>query len=310
MDRLDRTRKQARRKALIKLLLLLFIALLVAGFLYFISHSVLSAVNRVRPDIQTVQPYCIEDAITAQAIVLRNEDTIYAPCEGEFENLVREGEKVKRGTELGYFLSSNGKESFKADQAGLFSCRTDGLEKLFSELVLSELGKESFAYKAKQQVGDENRYYKGQAVCKIVDNFSPIKLLLCFPADAIDLKLEDTRLVDINYQQKLLGKASIIESKYESGELFLMLEMDDFKQELLSERYIELEIVFGRYEGYIVPQKALVENDEEKGVYCVKGENIYFKPIKVVKLEQENVLIEGLDKNDMLVLNPEQANIK
>jgi hypothetical protein len=73
---------------------------------------------------------------------------------------------------------------------------------------------------------------------------------------------------------------------------------------LLAKRYIDCKCLFNLQNGYLLPQKAVVTKDSTKGIYCVKGQDVYFKPIKVLKQQNKMLLVEGLEANDMVVARP------
>lgn len=85
----------------------------------------------------------------------------------------------------------------------------------------------------------------------------------------------------------------------------MLLELPAFCPELMGQRYIKVKLVFDSQSGIVIPEKALVNKGSEKGIYCIKEEQVYFKAVKVLKSRNHEAVIDGMEVNDILVSNPE-----
>jgi putative membrane fusion protein len=277
--------------------------LLALGIIYQLSVNAHVAIGKISRNIEVVKYGCLEDKLVGKAIVINREEPVLAQTEGRFENMVKENEKVSKGALLGYFTDAQGKTPLQAQLSGIFVSHPDGLEEIFSAMSLQEVTPEIFAYKISPTTA-EQPIETGQAIFKIVDSLQPTRLLMQFPLTKVDFEVQDQQSVKILLAGKDLGKAVVTGIKQDSENLFIELECSCFQEELLSQRYVELEVVFNSYSGYLIPDKAIVESEGKKGIYCSNGEDITFKPVKIIKTKDDIVVVEGLNKNDLLVNNP------
>lgn len=302
-SRKARLKRRMIQKSVLKLVLLSCLALLTLGFLYQLGLNTYSTVAKLNWDIRVAEYGHIEDKLLGKAIVLNKEELTSAQFEGRFENLVKEREKTRKGSLLGYYISSRGQTPLRAPISGIFMRRTDGLEEVFREINLQAVSPEIFQYKT-SSVAEDKPIQAGQAVYKIVNNLEPTCLLVHFPLDDIDFDIVAKQQVTVMLAGKDLGKATIKDIKKDFGEMLMILELSGFREELLNQRYVEVDLVFDSCSGYLIPKKALVERDGKKGVYCTKDEDITFKPVEIIKVKADKAVVEGLNKNDLLVINP------
>lgn len=298
-----RLERRAKQRSIIRLVLYFGAAIVVIGILYQFGINARSAISGISRDIEVVQYGCLENKLVGKAIVINREELVLAQTQGRFENMVKDKEKVSKGSLLGYFVDAQGKNPLRAQLSGIFINRTDGLEERFRTMSLQEVTPEVFSYKT-SSVAVDRSIETGQALFKIVDSLQPTRLLMQFPLDKADFEVRDRQSVKILLSGKELGNALVAGMKQDSENLFIMFECSSFEEELLSQRYVELEVLFDSYSGYIIPAKALVESEGKKGIYCSNGEDINFKAVKIITAKDDIVVVEGLNKNDLLVKNP------
>jgi len=301
--RMARIERRDKRMSIIRVALLLLITLIAVGFVYKLGTSAIIAINKLGRDIRLVEYGTIEDKLDGKAIVLNQEKVTLAQYEGHFENLVMENAKIGKGTLLGYYANAQGKVSLRAAEAGVFVRHTDGLEEVFSNIDLQAVTPEVYEYKI-TRVSEDQLIQPGQPIYKIVDNLAPPQLLVRFPLDDIDFEIKDQSKVKVLLQDNELGKAAIVAMKQDFGELIMLLELESFSDAIINQRYIEVAAVFDSATGFLIPKKALVDNDGKKGIYCSIGEFTRFKPVEVIKTKDDIVIVKGLDRNDFIVTNP------
>ena len=298
-----RLERQVKQKSLIRFALLAAVALLALGIMYQLTVNAHAAISRIVRDIELVEYGCLEDKLVGRAIVINHEEMVLAQNEGRFENMVKEGEKVSKGALLGYYVDAQGKSALRAQLSGIYVSQTDGLEETFRTMSLQEVTSEVFNYKTSRAAGDRP-IAAGQAIYKIVDSLQVTRLLIQFPGDKADFEISDQQTAKVLLAGKDLGKAVVTAIKQDSENIFVIMDCSSFREELLGQRYVELEVVFNSYSGYLIPEKALVEREGKKGIYCSNGEDITFKPVKIIKIKDDIVVVEGLNINDLLVKNP------
>jgi putative membrane fusion protein len=304
-NRKARLKRKILKRSALKIVLLSCLALLIMGFIYQLGHNTYSIIVKLNRNIKVAEYGHMEDKISGEAIVLYKEELASAQFEGRFENMVKDREKTRKGTLLGYYISSRGQTPLRAPISGIFMRRTDGLEEVFREINLQAVSPEIFNYQT-SIVAEDKPIQPGQPVYKIVNNLEPIRLLVHFPIENLDFDIVEKQQVKVFLVGKDLGRATVKELKTDFGEMLMILEFNDFQEQLLNQRYIKIELVFDSRSGYLVPEKALVEKEGKKGIYCTKDEDIIFKPVDIIKIKDGKAVVEGLNKNDMVVINPPQ----
>ncbi len=306
ISRKSRIERQRVRKSAIKIVLLSCLAIIILGFIYKLGQGAYSTISKLNRDIKIAESGIIEDRVPGEAIVLNQEEIAAAEYAGRFENLVKDQEKISKGRLLGYYISARGQASLHAPISGVFIRRTDGLEEVFREINLQAASPEIFKYQTRV-ILDDKPIQAGQIIYKIVNNLEPTRLLFHSPLERLDFDIVLNQQANVIVDGKDLGKATVKEMKQDFGEILMILEFGEFKEELLDQRYTRVDLLFDSHTGYLVPEKALVESDGQKGIYCVDREDLTFKPVNVLKSKKGKLVVEGLRSQDMLLLNPAES---
>lgn len=69
-------------------------------------------------------------------------------------------------------------------------------------------------------------------------------------------------------------------------------------------RWTEARLSFQRREGVIVPYSALVERENETGVFINSGGTVRFFPVTVIRRQDDRVMVEGIDAFSMVITRP------
>ncbi|MEA4927015.1 MAG: HlyD family efflux transporter periplasmic adaptor subunit [Syntrophomonadaceae bacterium] len=304
--RMARLERRDKRMSFMRVALLLGLAVLVLGMLYRLGTGAVSALSRLHRNVEVARFGTLEDKLTGPAIVINKENVVPATADGHFDNMVKEQEKISKGILLGYLVTSQSQVPLRAQESGTFMRQIDGLEDVMQNIDLQSVTPEVFKYKPTPVKADQAAV-AGQPLYKIVDSLEPNQLLLHFPLKDVDFEVEPQQQVKIRWGGRELENAVITDMKQDFGELLLMIRFKGFQEELLAQRFIEVEAVFNSYSGYMIPEKALVGSGGEKGIYCSNGEDISFKPVKILKTKDDICIVEGLQQNEMYVTNPPQS---
>lgn len=303
--RKDRIEKQGKRKGMMRFALLALATLLVMGILYQIGTNMQRAIVRFNRDIKVVEYGTLEDRFGGPAVIMNREILLTSAENGRFENMVKEKEKVARGALLGYIISDQGRTPVRAANSGIFMRQTDGLEETFSEFDIQAVNGDTFTLKTYSGANDALQVIPaGTAFGKIVDSLQPTRILVKLPGEEFNLELKTRHQVKLFQGEISLGKAYVLETKRDPDASYVLLELDRFSEDLLGQRNTEIEVVFNSYSGYLVADKAVVEKSGKKGIYCANGEEIYFKPIELIKIKDGLAVVDGLEVNDIVVNNP------
>ena len=302
-DRMQRLEQRDRMYSTIKVVLVVLAAAAVLGIGYRIGCQTMVAINDWNQEIEVVGYGTLEERVSAEAVVLNQEQIFLAREAGRFENLVKEKEKVGKGTLLGYFITNEGKSALRAPQAGIFVRGTDGLEEIFTHIDLAAVTPEVFQYKPAPAFLDKP-VQTGQPIYKIIDSLVATRLLLSVPAAKLEAAVQPGDKVDILYEGQSWGPGRVAEMKQEAGDVMLLVQLDHFSDQTINKRFVKVEMVLDTHTGFLVPAEAIIEKDWEKGVYCAVGSSTKFKPVEIIKQKNDTVLVRGLDKNDFIVTNP------
>lgn len=302
MKRKDQRRKQT---IAVKILIVLIIGFLSTGLIYKVGQNLYTVLSKNRIKTADIKYGSLEDLYQGQGLVLRSEKTIQAPANGRFENYAGEQEKVRRLDLLGYYITISGKTAIRTSASGIFTRRVDGLESALQNVNLQSVGPEVFKYQPlSADPGDEIK--AGQPFCKIINNLIPSQLLLCIPLENEKISVEKDQIVQLKVDGEALGDFTVLDCKRDFNSLLILVEADQFREELLNKRCIEVEMAVDANSGYLVPEKSVINRGKEKGIYCIKSEEeIIFKPVKVLKIKNDIAVIEGLNPTDIIIVNPE-----
>lgn len=301
--RQNRFYRREKTRLIIKWLIIALFIISVIFIVKQIYHRTMESLARHNREIIETRMGYIEKTSQAEAIILNDEKTYYAPCEGYFENTVKEGERVRVGSQAGYFIPANGERIVvQVPDTGIFTRKTDGLEGLFENPALIKPGAEIFEYKIKDNSRKEY-YYKNDPVFKMVNNMKPADMLVRLSGQpTVGIRPNDK--VTLRYKNNDLGEALINSVQYANNSCYLYLKCQEYQEFLINQRKIKLTVVFDRKEGIVIPASALQSKNGEKGVFCIKGEDTYFQPVKVMTRQNDKILVEGLATNEMVVTNP------
>lgn len=188
-----------------------------------------------------------------------------------------------------------------AQTAGLLSTQIDGLENLER---FPYLDREAYERQcpAETLVAAGTYVEEGQPILKIVNNWvwhfcalvpeelaGREKVWLTFsfaPGEAVEAVLEEVR-TDLG--PEMTGVTYRLEHQ-----------LDSFEQN----RWAGATAVYQRYQGVLVPAQALC-HDPETGLLVDEGGIATFYPVEVIKIQQEQVLVEGLPPYSRVITRPD-----
>jgi len=83
-----------------------------------------------------------------------------------------------------------------------------------------------------------------------------------------------------------------------------MLSLPGYYEPFLKERKIEVECITHQYTGIFVPEKALIENDGEYGIYVIQKDKIKYQAIDVAVIIDGKAVVSGIEEGDLVVTTP------
>lgn len=305
----------SKQKGLQKSLMFLFLAA-------FFSWLGISFVNNMLVpqliDLENPRYGIIQDRLECKGTLIYSEKVIKAPQRGKIKFLIDQGERVRLGTQVAQVTAatietSTGEKIFtvKAPLTGLVTYHIDGLEQVLTPKSLNELELtkvEKLKGTAKESAQGEE-VEKGQIIGKIIDNLESVYIYAQLEKGAIDPKyLEIGKFVQLQMGKNTeLDFWKVIEVKLSKEADLLILENRRFQEPFLNNREVAFGIVKTRFEGYIIPEKALVKKGKEPGVYIKHKNTLRWRPVEVVGSIDGNLAIKGLAPETQFVTNPSLA---
>lgn len=257
----------------------------------------------------------IQDRLECMGTLIYTEKVITAPQGGKIKFLIDQGERVRLGTQVAQITAatietSSGEKVFsvKAPMTGLINYRIDGLEKVLTPGSLNELELakvEKLKGTVKEYASGEE-VNKGQVIGKIIDNLESIYIYAQLKKGALEphfleigkfVQLQMGNDADLNYWK-------VIDVKPAKEADLIILENRRFQEKFFTNREISFGIVKTQYEGYIIPEKALVKKGQETGVYIKHKETLRWRPVEVIGTIDGNLAIKGLAPETQFVTNP------
>ncbi len=190
------------------------------------------------------------------------------------------------------------KEKIDASSTGYFVSYADGYEVL--------LNKEKCVNLSKQQIldiieGNDSVAKPPNSAGKLLKDYS-CKILM-----VID---NDERVVQGLYLKAMLSASKETYNVYVDsvkdtgdGQSIVILSCDSLDEALVSERVQRIELVFDDYTGLKVPREAIRFNEnKDKGVYVILGQDVQFKKIDIVYEGEDYVLSKNTSNEDYLLL--------
>jgi len=127
------------------------------------------------------------------------------------------------------------------------------------------------------------------------------------PQDKVqDLDVDDyARLRFYDLSAELVKAKILYISPVEDEQCTIILEVNRHVESLLKRRFVNLDFVKNRYEGYRVSVKALRSRNNENGIYVLRDEVMKFIPVTILYNTQDVAIVESADDSTPLRLYDE-----
>lgn len=192
---------------------------------------------------------------------------------------------------------------YKAEDAGIISYKVDGLEEVYNDENIEKIDYQLVMDNQKStSLGQRNSVKMGDPLYKIIDNFS---YAMAIPVE--DSKVLKTygkdKTVDllINSKISLKGRVSRVNRTNESKGV-LIVALNDKLSELGYDRVQSVSLIESRSECFVIPTKAIVEVDNQTGVYILELNGLVkFRPVEILSQNEIDTTIS---------IGDEKGNIK
>lgn len=270
-----------------------------------IVTSIVSSFKDLLIRTEVVRPAWAEKKVPATAWVVRKEKTIVAPISGVVKPLINDGERVRVGDKIAVVeggLDSRGNPlhlNIMVDSSGYICFHPDGLEKILTPGNLDKIVPDQLLNRT-LEVKPVAKVNSGQPFAKIIDNLSPLFLYIPRDEEGQPTVAPAQQLWYRVSGQDRLEEAEVVTVTPKA----VVLKLSRWNSQLQETRKAEVELVYSRIYGILVPRSAIVEKDMAKGIYVVHEGKVKWKSIKVIADWGEELIIDGLEPGTRIILNP------
>jgi putative membrane fusion protein len=246
----------------------------------------------------------LENMITVHGLIVRNEHPVAAPVTGTVDWLVKDGERLAVNIPVARINAGDGTVyTVLTPLAGVVVRQLDGLEGLLQPQVLAGVNvPQLLKTPVKQhQFEQAETVPQGSMLFKVVNNFSWCYLFQL--RDGTGLPEADRLRFSFASGRELSGRPVLRHA--ENDMMTLAYEFTDDVDGFLWQRLAEAEILTGRIQGVILPLSALIEREEETGVFTLEKSVVRYHTVEVLGTSGEMAAVSGLPRGRRVITNPD-----
>ncbi|MBM7555465.1 putative membrane fusion protein [Halanaerobacter jeridensis] len=284
---------------LIKLLLILILISLI--FLVVINLLGYNSNNIIVTNYDT-----ISNQFKSTALIIRDEEVVFAPQAGQIELNVSEGERVSAGNLIATIRRGKKDNELYNYEPGIISYKVDGLENSLEREDISDLSyKKISKLKGSINVVESGESINaGRPLFKVINNFNFYLAVLLPEGELQNYELQDkVEIVFSKFPTQIL-KGRVYKTILDSPQNIMVLKVDRFLPKLIDLRKVRVKVVKERYHGIVVPEDAIIEENEKTKVRIRGYVKDYTKEVKVkAKIEDKVIIKKGLSPGTKVILN-------
>ncbi len=180
--------------------------------------------------------------------------------------------------------------------AGVFTSSVDGLEEVLTPYNMADLRPSTVSSLLEQKTSGEGK--AEASACKVVNNFRYF-VAVNLPAERIGtLRIDDkVNLRFFDLSKELFSAYVQNISPEEDGSKTVILCCDRYIESLLKCRFVNVEFVRKRYQGYRVSVKSLRSQNDVTGVYVRRDDVLKFIPVTILYNTQDVAIVDSADKD-------------
>lgn len=191
----------------------------------------------------------------------------------------------------------------RVDRPGIIHFSFDGLEELLQPGVFPTVDWKTVQEADWTYYSDGSLASTDQILFRLIDNFG-VHVFVQFPR-AVDLREgQKVRLRWTGIEPPgVEARVRSIHNRLEGTAVWF--DVESFQPEWVLGRYLgNVEVVLQRYEGVILPQRALEERGNRTGVYVIVDGKPVFHYVNIVGGNEQEVAVSGLPPGVSVVTNP------
>lgn len=203
--------------------------------------------------------------------------------------------------------------NYYSSEAGIVSYKIDGYEEIYSFHNKADYNYSNFktGNLKTTTIEDSQEVNVGEPIFKIMDNFEWYMVLKIEDLNDISNYEEGDSILVSNKELDEEFKGSIININKESDKGTILCKFNKGFHKIYDKRFINLNIIRYKHNGFKIPKKSIVEKDNLEGVYIKDISGIIkFKPVEILKEDDKFVYISSGDDNNNIFLKGKDKPVK
>lgn len=205
-------------------------------------------------------------------------------------------------------------KQYYSESGGLISYKIDGYEKQympsdFEKYTYDKLVKEvTNVSKESELIEDKNGIKINNPIYKLIDNFEWYLAILVDDLKKIEeIKENNTLTININNDmENMTGRVVMINEFKNNG--VIVLKFTSKLHDFYDLRFIDLEILKSNKNAYKIPKEAVIDKQNEKGVYIKDLSGVVrFRPVITIGEDNNNFYIKAGDDSGNLRLSDDKV---
>lgn len=190
---------------------------------------------------------------------------------------------------------------YYAKDAGIVSFKVDGYEEVYKYSDRSKYKFEDLKEKPiKKNLLDNKVSENNEPIFKIISNYEWFMIIDGTKLKDVDEFKEGNNIRIGSKDKEIVGRIENIHKTKENITILCRFNTDF--EEFYDQRFVNIDVIRYKYDGFKIPKKAIVEEDNQKGVFIRDISGITkFRPVKILYEKDESVYVSTGD---------EQNNIK
>ncbi len=190
--------------------------------------------------------------------------------------------------------------------SGIVSYYTDGLEDFFQPALIQFLSSQQLGFfeAEAQKIDFGERIGRGLPIFKIVDNYIWYFTASVTPSQGEILKEKRRVSLRFDFVSPHDTRVEVYHIEEEEDKTLVTFKINEQLNNFYIYRQVKAEVIYDHLKGVTVPKEALITKEEETGVYTIERAMVRFRPVKVKRELEEELVVEGLPAGRVVIYNP------
>ncbi len=263
-----------------------------------------------KPNFESALYGEVIDSVESRALVIRDEEVIYSDINGSISLLFKEGERASYGQEVIEVSNQNLNKTFYSKSSGLISYGFDGLEEFeFDSLSRYSIDRFKDVKPDYSHLTSGREISSGDPIYRIVNNNRILFVFILDNSVANNYNIGEEVFLNESNTKRNLIKGRVNNKISDSEDTAVLIEVDKFKDDWLNRRHIKFELISNIYRGLVIPRSSIFSTAQGRGVLVENNQGIIeFRNLEVIGGNSKELVVEGLNLGDRIIINPEVLN--